>query len=84
VLVHSCFFLPTSTAMLIAEGTFDPTQNVLTLVGKTDDPVTGEHDKITMYIYRMASKDTFILEIHDLSLPQGRTKAIEIEYTRTQ
>ena len=74
----------TSTAMFRADGTLDQTGKVLTTVGKMDEPMTGEHDKGVMYIYRMVSKDKHIFEIHDLSLPQGKTKVAELEYTRVK
>ncbi len=74
----------TSTAMFTADGTFDQAGKVLTTVGKMDEPMTGEYGKSTMYIYRMESKDKHIFEIHDLSLPQGKTKMMEAEYTRVK
>ena len=74
----------TSTAMFTADGTLDQTGKVLTTVGKMDEPVTGEHDKSAMYIYRMESKDKHIFEIHDLSLPQGKTRVAELEYSRVK
>ena len=74
----------TSTAMFTADGTLDPTGKVLTTVGKMDEPMTGEHDKSEMYIYHMDSKDKQLFEIHDLSLPQGETKMMEIVYTRVK
>jgi len=74
----------TSTAMFTADGTLDRTGRVLTTVGKMDEPMTGEHDKSTMYVYRMESKDKQVFEIHDLSLPMGKTKMMEMEYLRIQ
>ena len=72
----------TNTAMFIADGTMDQAGKVLTTVGKMDEPATGEHDKSAMYIYRMETRDRHIMEIHDLSLPQGKTKVMEMVYTR--
>jgi hypothetical protein len=72
----------TSTAMLTMEGTADPTGKVITMLGKSDDPGTGEHGKAMKYVARLVSKDKHVFEIYDLSMGNKETKLLEISYTR--
>jgi hypothetical protein len=72
----------TSTAMYTGEGTSDATGTVFTYFGKTDEPMTGEHDKTVMYVWRLISGEKHIFEFHDFSYPQGKTKTGEMIYTR--
>jgi hypothetical protein len=71
----------TSTAMFTAEGGFDKTGTVLTMYGKMDDLMTGEHDKNAGYIIRFIDKDKWIFEFLDPAM-QPNTKIGEIVYTR--
>ena len=71
----------TSTAMFTAEGGFDKTGDILTMYGKMDDVITGEHDKNAGYVIRFINKDKWIFEFHDPVL-QPNTKVGEMVYTR--
>jgi len=70
------------TTYSTAEGSADQSGKVITLYGKMDEPTTGENDKNVKYVYRLQSKDKYLFEIHDLSLPEGSTKVMEVTYTR--
>ena len=70
------------TALSTAEGTCDTAGTIFTLFGKMDEPLTDEHDKTAMYVYRILGPNTYAFEIHDMSLPEGTTKAVELIYTR--
>lgn len=71
-----------STAMYTSEGSFDPTGKVMSLYGKMDEPMTGEHDKNVKYVSRMVGPDKQIFEVHDLAIPEPNTKVVEVVYTR--
>lgn len=70
-----------STAMYTAEDNFDKSGKVLTMYGKMDDVMTGEHDKYAIYVLRLVDKDKWIFEFHD-SVLQPITKVGEMVYTR--
>ena len=72
----------TATAMFTAEGSFDPSGKVMTLFGKMDDPLSGEHDKNVKYISRVIDKDKYVFEIHDMGLDEMNSMVAEITYTR--
>lgn len=65
-----------------SEGSADAAGKVLTLTGKMDDPMTGTKGKPTRLVTRVVSTDKHTFEMHDLSLGEGKTKAMEITYTR--
>jgi len=71
-----------NTAMYVSEGGFDQSGKVLTLYGKMDEPMTGEHDKNVKYVSRMISPDKFIFEVHDLIIGEPNTRVVEVAYTR--
>lgn len=73
-----------STGMYPTEGTLDKEGKVLTMIGKMDDVTTGEHDKTMKYVYRFITRDRHVYEMHDLSLPEGKTRVGEIEYVRAK
>jgi hypothetical protein len=70
-----------STAMYTAEGNFDKSGEILTMYGKMDDVLTGEHDKYTIYMLRLVDKNKWIFEFHDAT-SQPSTKVGEMVYTR--
>ena len=72
------------TAILTGEGNFDAKNNVMTSIGKMDEPMTGEKDKTVKYVTRIISKDKHIFEIYDLVGTPNEFKVIEIVYTRKQ
>jgi hypothetical protein len=69
------------TGIFISEGTADPGGKVLTFLGKTDDPVTGEKDKPTQYVVQILSADKHTFAMHDLSRGE-KSKVFEMTYTR--
>ena len=71
-----------STAMATMEGTADASGRVITMLGKSDDPGTGEHGKTMKYVARLVNKDRHVFEIYDLSRGDKETKVLEISYTR--
>lgn len=71
-----------STAILTMEGSANADRTVYTLEGKSDDPATGQKDKIMRYVWRILDKKTHVFEIHDLAITTGNTKVIEITYKR--
>lgn len=70
------------TCILTMSGTADQTGTVITMWGTMDEPTTGERDKLVKYVTRILGKDKHVFEIHDLSLPEGQTKTMEMLYTR--
>jgi hypothetical protein len=79
---YTMFWIDNSaTAMYTAEGNFDKAGKVLTMYGKMDDAISGEHDKPAVYILRLVDKDKWVFEFHDPIL-QHNTKVGEIVYTR--
>ncbi len=71
-----------STAMFTSEGAYDQSGKVLTLYGKMDEPMTGEHDKNVKYVSRTISPDKHVFEIHDLAIGEPNTKVAEVVYAR--
>lgn len=70
------------TAMLTAEGLLDMTGKQITFFGPMDEWMTGEHDKMVKYVYRIIDEDHFVFEMHDLGIVPGETKVIQIDYHR--
>jgi hypothetical protein len=70
------------TAISIMSGTADQTGTVITMWGAMDEPMTGERDKPVKYVTRLIGKDKHTFESHDLVLPEGQTRVMEIVYTR--
>lgn len=71
-----------STSMYTAEGAMDQSGKVLTVYGKMDEPMTGEHDKNVKYVTRMIDQNTFVHEIHDLAIGEPNTLVVEVTYRR--
>jgi hypothetical protein len=71
----------TATAVYTAEGIFDKSGKVLTMYGKMDEVLTGEHDKYAIYVVRFVDKDKWIFEFQDAT-SQPSTKVGEMVYTR--
>jgi len=72
-----------STAMYLSEGGYDQTGKVMSLYGKMDEPMTGEHDKNVKYVTRIISPDKFVFEVHDpVIYVEPNTKVVEVVYTR--
>lgn len=73
-----------TTALLSMEGGFDQSGKTLILYGLMDEPMTGEHDKVVKYIWRLDNPDRIVFEVHDLPIGETNTKVIEMVYTRKQ
>ncbi|HTY01428.1 MAG TPA: DUF1579 domain-containing protein [Bacteroidota bacterium] len=73
-----------STAMSTMDGTMNKEGNVLTMYGKMDDASTGENGKNIKYITRILSPDKLLFEVYDLTVDEGKSKMMEIAYTRAK
>jgi len=69
------------TALLTAYGTTSPDGKELTLLGKSDDPMSGEKDKDTKYYYRFVDDKTIVFEIWDMTA-EPDFKMMEMIYTK--
>ena len=78
------FFSTSSQQMLTYEGDFTQDGKTLIAYGPMDEPVTGEHDKMVKYVWRMKSDDHMVFEIHDLPIGEEKTKVVELEYRRKE
>lgn len=70
------------TTISTAAGTADPTGKVITLMGKMDEPSTGEKDKDVKYVYTFKDDKTVVLEMYDSISGKGFFKIMEMTYTR--
>ena len=70
------------TAMRSAEGFRDQAGTSLHLYGTLDEYLTGEHDKMVRYTWKILSPDERTVEVHDLAIGLENTKVIEIHYKR--
>jgi hypothetical protein len=69
------------TAILSAKGTAAEDGKSITLMGKMDEPSTGEKGKDVKYIFRFVDDKNFSFEIWDM-LPGSPFKAMEMTYTK--
>jgi hypothetical protein len=69
------------TAILTAAGTASDDKKTITLMGKMDEPTTGEKDKDVKYVYRFPDDKTIVFEMWDM-LPGSPFKAMEMTYTK--
>ncbi len=69
------------TGIFTSEGTADSSGKVITLMGRMDDPMTGEKQKPVKMITRILSPDKHVFEMHDLALGE-KSKVMEITYIR--
>jgi hypothetical protein len=70
------------TAMLHSEGDLAQDGNTLITYGTLDEYLTGEHDKMVKYVWRLVSDDKVVMEVHDLPIGETNTKVIEVVSTR--
>jgi hypothetical protein len=70
------------TPIYFAAGKADSTGNVITLLGKVDDPMSGKRDQDVKYIYRFPNDSTVIFEMWDSSGPGTFYKSMETAYTK--
>lgn len=71
-----------STAMFNTLGEFDSSKKVLTALGKMDEPMTGEKDKLVKYVVQIIDKDKHVFSVYDLVGSANEFKVVEITYTR--
>jgi hypothetical protein len=69
------------TAISTMEGTIDEEGKTITLMGKMDDPMTGEMNKDVRYVYRIIDTDKHIFESYNESM-DSKHPAFQITYTR--
>ncbi|MDK9700273.1 MAG: DUF1579 domain-containing protein [bacterium] len=70
-----------TTAIIIAYGEASADGKTITLMGKMDEPTTGEKDKDVKYVYKFIDDNHHTFEIWDL-LPGNEFIALEIDYSR--
>lgn len=70
------------TAMLHSEGHTDHAGKVLLTYGPLDEYLTGEVAKMVKYIWRFASDDKIVFEVHDLAIGEQNTKVVEVTFTK--
>jgi len=70
-----------ATSFAISEGTMDAEGKVLTLLGKADDPMTGQKDKPTKCIIHILGPDKHTIEFYDPTRGEN-SKVGENVYTR--
>lgn len=56
--------------------------NTISLMGKMDEPTTGEKDKDVRWVFRITDDDHHVLEAYDLVGTPQEFKVFEIAYTR--
>jgi hypothetical protein len=71
------------TSIRTAEGTLDQSGTMISFYGTMDEWMTDEHDKAVLYTFRLVDENSFELEVHDLSIVPGDTKAIAVQFQRT-
>lgn len=71
-----------STGIFMSTGTTDASGKVTTYYGKTDDPMTGQKDKVVKSIAREVHADKAVFEMYDKTPDGQEFKTMEITYTR--
>lgn len=74
----------TSTAITNATGYQSVDGNEITFFGTMDEPHLNLHDRSIKAVYRSTGKDTFVVELHDLHIPDPNSLVLSMEYTRRQ
>ena len=72
----------TSTAITTANGYQSIDGNEITLFGTMDEPHLNLHDRSIKAVYRSISKDRFVVELHDLHIPDPNSLVLSMQYTR--
>ncbi|MCB9838257.1 MAG: DUF1579 family protein [Phycisphaeraceae bacterium] len=72
----------TSTAITTAEGDQNVGGDEITLFGVMDEPHLDLRDRSTKTVYRSISKDRFVVELHDLHIPDPNSLVLSMRYTR--
>ncbi|MFH1746294.1 MAG: DUF1579 domain-containing protein [Planctomycetota bacterium] len=74
----------TSTGIYMTTGTPDKSGKVITYIGKMDDPMSGQKDKVVKYVAREINPDHLVFEMYD-TMPDGKEfKTMEIVYMRAK
>jgi hypothetical protein len=69
------------TTISSAMGDYDEATKTMTLMGKMDEPMTGEKDKDVKYVYKFPDDKTTIFEIWDMN-KTAPFMAMEMTYTK--
>ena len=72
-----------TTMMVHATGAMDQTGKVLTMFGRMDEPMTGEHNKTVRFQTTIIDQDTHRLSIDEVQYGQPFT-VVEITYKRAK
>ncbi len=72
----------TSTSITTAIGYQNHDGTEITLFGTIDEPHLNLHERTVKTIYRSESKDRFVVEIHDLHIPEPSSIVMTMVYTR--
>jgi hypothetical protein len=70
------------TGIMLSEGIMDATGKICTYYGTSDDPLTGELDKMCKEVVREVSKDEVVFEMYEMRGGVGEVKMMEITYKR--
>ncbi len=73
-----------SNGIWVTYGTPDAGGKSVTYYGMSDDPMTGEQDKLSRMVAREIDKDTAVIEMYDKPFGQDEYKAMELKYTRAE
>ncbi|UCG16380.1 MAG: DUF1579 family protein [Phycisphaerales bacterium] len=71
-----------SSGIMTATGDCDPTGEVCTYYGVSDDPVTGEQDTMSKSVMRRINDDKFTFEMYQLMPNATEFSLFQMEYTR--
>lgn len=69
------------TALYTAYGAASSDGKEITLLGKSDDPMSGEKDKDTKYAWKLVDDKTIVFEVWDMT-PGKEFKCMEMTYTK--
>ena len=70
------------TSMFYAEGLPDETGRVITYYAEMDDWMAGARGKPMKFVDRIIDEDHCVAEMHDLTLPPGKTLVFEMAHER--
>jgi len=72
----------TSTAITTANGYQSIDGIEIALFGTMDEPHLNLHDRSIKAVYRSTGQDTFVVELHDLHIPDPNSLVLSMAYTR--
>ena len=74
----SVWMSTSDTAMYYTEGLVDPTGKIFTYYGRMDDWQSGQRAKPYKIETRIIDENTVVEVVHDLSMPDGKTRLFEM------